>query len=315
MSGVVQRRQLPRHQIERVVLATADTVPCDVIPIFATGQLVIDATALIEDMPEPPEPPCARLDERVPPQRYQIEIWAEKTTMNDILDPLAERYSATLVTGVGELSATACRLCVERAELDGRPVRILYISDFDPAGQSMPVAVARKIEFLLQETGLDLDIQVRPVVLTAQQCEDYALPRTPIKETELRAGAFEQRHGEGATELDSLEALHPGVLAEILDQEIGRYYDATLAQRTAQTAEQVRATLDDFNAEIHERFAADIVQVQTKYQAIMAAYQRWRERTETRWQAITNTLDVEAPDLSESSLSRPRSSAQAKIGP
>ena len=155
--------------------------------------------------------------------------------MNDILEPLAERYAATLVTGAGELSATACHLCVERAKQDRRPVRILYVSDFDPAGQSMPVAVARKIEFLLQELhqGIDLDIQVRPVVLTAQQCEEYALPRTPIKETEKRGEAFEQRYGEGATELDALEALHPGVLARILEREIDRYYDATLARRTA----------------------------------------------------------------------------------
>jgi hypothetical protein len=49
------------------------------------------------------------------------------------------------------------------------------------------------------------------------------LPRIPIKETEKRSEAFEQRHGEGATELDALEALHPGVLARILEQEIGRY--------------------------------------------------------------------------------------------
>jgi hypothetical protein len=162
----------------------------------------------INDPPDDMPSRRARLIEGGPAQRVQIESWAEKTTVNDILIPLAERYGAHLVTGAGELSATACSLCVERAKQDGRPVRILYVSDFDPAGQSMPVAVARKIEFLVRDGNLDLDIQVRPVLLTAQQCERYALPRTPIKETELRAGAFEARYGTGATELDALEALH-----------------------------------------------------------------------------------------------------------
>ena len=39
---------------------------------------------------------------------------------------------------------------------------------------------------------------------------------------------FEARFGDGATELDALEALHPGELGRILVQEIERYYDATL---------------------------------------------------------------------------------------
>jgi hypothetical protein len=38
--------------------------------------------------------------------------------------------------------------------------RILYISDFDPAGAHMPVSVARKIEYLLRRDGHDLDIRL-----------------------------------------------------------------------------------------------------------------------------------------------------------
>ena len=76
----------------------------------------------------------------------------------------------------------------------------------------MPVAVARKIEFEIRSNDLDIDIQVRPIILTHKQCKKYRLPRTPIKETERRAAHFEARFGEGATELDALEALHPGEL-------------------------------------------------------------------------------------------------------
>ena len=111
--------------------------------------------------------------------------------------------------------------------------RIFYVSDFDPAGQSMPVGVARKVEYFLQEGRCNgADIKLFPVVLTIDQIRRYRLPRTPIKETEKRAGKFEDRYGAGAVELDALEALHPGTLATILTSEIGRYYDRALDRRT-----------------------------------------------------------------------------------
>src|SRR5262249_40255519 len=127
---------------------------------------------------EPPEfvvphlvimPPTVR-------QRYHLEIWIEKTTMDDVLVPLAQRYAINLIRGTGELSHTRCVQFVERAEASDRRVRILYLSDFDPAGASMPVAVARKIEHALRSDGRHhLDIQVRPIVLTHDQCVRYRL--------------------------------------------------------------------------------------------------------------------------------------------
>src|SRR5207245_5643701 len=104
----------------------------------------------------------------------------------------------------------------------------LPISDFDPAGQSMPVAVSRKLEYFVRRSGLELDVRVFPVVLTLDQVQYYRLPRTPIKETERRRLGFELRHGEGAVELDALEALYPGELTSVLSQYIEEYYDASL---------------------------------------------------------------------------------------
>jgi hypothetical protein len=83
----------------------------------------------------------------------------------------------------------------------------------------------------LRQDNPELDIQVRPIVLTHEQCVAYELPRTPIKDTERRAAKFEERFGEGATELDALEALHPGQLQRIVETEVARYYDATLDER------------------------------------------------------------------------------------
>jgi hypothetical protein len=108
----------------------------------------------------------------------------------------------------------------------------------------MPLAVARVIEMLLRRENLDLDIKLIPVAMTHKQCVDYQLPRTPIKETVKGKNAFEERYGEGATELDALEALHPGVLSQILLREINRYSDATFPDRMEEAHDQLKDELN-----------------------------------------------------------------------
>jgi hypothetical protein len=244
-------------------------------------------------------------------QRYQIELWIEKSTMDDdVLLPLARRFNLNIVSAIGEISYTRCRELVERALASGRPVRILYISDFDPAGRSMPVAAARKIEFILRQRGLDLDIQLRPVALTHEQCIGYRLPRTPIKESERRGKAFEERFGEGATELDALEALHPGELSRILEQEIRRNYDDDLKDRTAEAAEEFESELSEIQEGAIEPYSDEIEELREQYQDLE---RRWEEQTQSladeyrtiaeRFnsirRAIIESLTAQTPDLDD----------------
>src|SRR5262249_51819997 len=148
-------------------------------------------------------------------QPYLVEIWVEKSTMNDVLEPLCGQLSVNLVTSLGFQSMTAAVNLLQRAArlaAAGRPCRVFYISDYDPAGDGMPVAVARQIEFWLSQYAPGADIKLTPLVLTREQVVAYDLPRTPIKESDRRRANFEALHGEGAVELDALEALHPGEL-------------------------------------------------------------------------------------------------------
>jgi PAS domain-containing protein len=242
-----------------------------------------------------PEPPKLHVDAPTVAQRYHVEIWAEKTTMDDVLRPLAQQYRCNLVQGAGEQSVTRCDELVERAKLSGRPVRILYISDFDPAGLSMPLAVARKIEHRIRTDGMDLDIQLRPVILTADQCREYALPRTPIKVTERRAQSFEARHGDGATELDALEALHPGVLRQIMSAELDRYFDHTLDLRVVREHSSFQDFLDDQSAEVAGRYADELHTLDRAYRELRnrfdTEFMQIRERMGAIHSEIENSLD------------------------
>jgi hypothetical protein len=145
------------------------------------------------------------------PQHYHLEIWVEKSTINDIVIPLRETFRVNLQTGVGEFFATRCEQLVDRAIAsaeNGHSVRIFYLSDFDPCGQDMPASVSRKIEFEIRERD-DLDIELFPLALTHEQCVRYQLPRTPLKETDRCATAFEATFGEGATELGCFRGASP----------------------------------------------------------------------------------------------------------
>jgi hypothetical protein len=189
-----------------------------------------------------PEPLITGYDYSLTHQRYHLEVWIEKSTMNDVLLPVVRRAGAVLVTSVGFQSVTsAVQLITQRVKRDGKPTRLFYISDFDPAGDRMPVALARQIEFWLKEYAPDADIKLQTLALLREQVQHYQLPRVPIKETDLRKAGFEDRYGEGAVELDALEALQPGVLAELVQDALASYIDESLEEQLAETADEVQA--------------------------------------------------------------------------
>jgi hypothetical protein len=246
-------------------------------------------------LPEFPRLPSFSVADYQVEQPYHLEVWCEKSTMNDILMPLCERYGANLQIGKGEMSITAALSLVRRLEAARKPARILYVSDFDPAGQSMPVAMARKIEYFVRMLGLDLDIRVFPVVLTLDQVQYYGLPRTPIKETERRRIGFETRHGEGAVELDALEALYPGQLQQILSECLDAYYDWTLRDRVNAQYNALRQQLGEVWQEVTGRYQAEIEMVRQDYSALSQDFEQRMgqvsERLQRLWQAVREDLN------------------------
>jgi hypothetical protein len=252
--------------------------------------------------------PQIALEAPVINQRYHVEIWIEKSTMAEILTPLGIRYGVNIVPGVGEMSLPNCEALVKRAVGSGRPVRVLYIADLDPAGVSMPVAVARKVEFISRK--MKLDLQVRRIVLTVDPCDELQLPRITIKETEARAGKFEERFGEGGCELDAIQAIHPGELHDILVAEIERYHDDELDDKIEAICDEAEEKAADINGEIHIRYADEIEELEMERDSINAETAEFMARRKERSDAllikadplfrrIEQELANEAPDAVE----------------
>ena len=229
--------------------------------------------------------------------------------MNDVLEPLCKRYGANLQTGLGELSITATLALAHRLQEANKPARILYVSDFDPAGQSMPVAVSRKMEYFVRTLGLAVDVRVFPVVLTLDQVQYYRLPRTPIKETERRRLGFENRHGEGAVELDALEALYPGELQTVLSGYLNCYYDLTLDNRVAEARAVLERDLGSVWHQVVEGFAPDLNALRAEYEQLQREYAgrmtSYSERLQGLWQTMKSELDLSVPQLEYYPLPHP----------
>jgi hypothetical protein len=242
-------------------------------------------------------------------QRFLVEVWVvEKSTQNDILEPLARRLGFNLIPGIGETSEIRAREAIERAMDDRRSMRILYVSDFDPGGRSMPVALARKVEYWLRELDLDIDITLQPIVLTPEQCEHYRLPRTPLKETERRADKFEKRFGSGATELDALEALHPGELAKIIEAEVCRYIDPTLDSRLRSVNSTFEQRVNAAEREVLSRF--DTSDIKERLNDLVDQFESdfddLEEEANSMWEDVAKELEAEAPRFDPADLPTPR---------
>ena len=181
--------------------------------------------------------PTAALDDFHGEQPYHIVMVNEKSSLFDVLAPLADQYQADLYCMTGEVSDTRIYQIASDGARDGRRMVVLYFSDCDPAGWQMPISVARKLQAFAVLFG-ELDFRVDRVALTPDQVRQYGLPSTPLKPGEKRADDWTDAMGVRQTEIDALAALQPDLLRQITVDAISEYYDDTLDDRVAEAAEE-----------------------------------------------------------------------------
>ncbi len=232
-------------------------------------------------------------------QDYHLEIWIEKTTMNDVIIPLCRKYNVNLVTGAGEMSITSVVDFLARVRESQRPARILYISDYDPAGLGMPISVARKIEFYQHQSDGEFDIRLLTVALTSEQVSEYSLPRVPVKDTDKRKGNWERDHGRGQVELDALEALYPGDLAVIVETTILGYYDVDLVYNARNERERLQADLDEIRDIAQLGHQEDIDTLNSDYQALRNDFEETRQRFSAMAQELVPEVESYQARLEE----------------
>lgn len=225
-------------------------------------------------------------------QPYLLEVWVEKSTMNDVLLPVCRDYGANLVTSLGFQSITSVIDLLKRIHKADKPARIFYISDFDPGGDGMPVGVSRQIEYWREEFAPGADIRLLPLALTKEQVIEYRLPSIPIKDSDKRKESFQTRYGMEATELDALEALHPGRLRNMVSEALKDYHDSEIFNRLCEASDEAEEIVTEAWQEVCDPFVEQVDAIKTEADEI---YSRYRERLA----ALASELNQEIDPLQE----------------
>ena len=234
----------------------------------------------------------------IPRQPFRICFIGEKTSLGDVLQPIAEEVHGEMLLATGEVSEAAAYGIAKRAFADGRPLRILYFSDFDPAGWQMPISVARKLQAHICREFHDLDVQVIRVGLNIDQVNEFNLPDSPIKPGEKRAQAWRERWGREQVEIDALAALRPDVLDQIARDAVAAYFDPTFEGRYTEAVKLTDEELEWFSDQ--PAYSEAKAKVEDAHKRVDEATTDLNEAMSSAAKAMRVVVESEAaPDLSD----------------
>ena len=215
-------------------------------------------------------------------------VIAEKQGVEDVLLPVCKKRQATLALPAGEISDTMVYELLRDANEDGRPLVIHQVGDFDPAGWQMAVSTGRTAQAIRDSQFPDLDITIHPVALNRDHCEDWNLPSTPLKETELRGDRWIAARGREQTELDAAVALAPDQFAKVVDDSLLQYFDTDIHFRAFDMCKRLE---EEANAHIEEKIGKEALE------AIRAGVQEKIDEAEGLVEEINDALKIKPSEV------------------
>jgi hypothetical protein len=163
---------------------------------------------------------------------FHFVIFGEKSSLEDLVKPIAESREADLYLPTGEISDTLVYRIAKEANEDGRPLVMFTLADCDPAGWQIPVSIGRKLQAFKDLFFPDMRFEVVPIGLTPEQVKKEKLPSTPLKKGESRASRWKEAFGIDQTEIDALTTPDKApVLERFIKQAFKAYIDRTLGRR------------------------------------------------------------------------------------
>jgi hypothetical protein len=207
--------------------------------------------------------PEATLENFAADQPFCIAFFREKSAVDTILVPLAERYRMNLYPSSGDMVDRSVWEIARDARRDGRKLIVFTVCDCDPGGHNMPIAIARKLQAYAISTFPGLKFEVVRAGLTVDQAGSLGLPSAPLKPSEARADRWRDAMGVGQIELDAAMALRRTEFAQMIEAAIEPYFDETLSRRTDAAREAWEETAQ--SAIDNQLDANEIVELQDRY--------------------------------------------------
>ena len=221
-------------------------------------------------------------------QPYKLVFFGEKSSLADVLEPIANERAADLYLPTGEISDTLLHTMAAVGAEDGRPMIVLTFSDCDPAGWQMPISIGRKLQAFQTLLYPELEFAVYRVALTPDQVRAYGLPSTPLKDSERRADRWRSAMGVSQTEIDALASLQPELMRQVALDAIAPFYDTTLDRRVATARNEWRGAAQEILDEQLDSDGHEHIRIQAA-----ARLDDLREEIDR----LTNLLDIDVDDI------------------
>lgn len=162
---------------------------------------------------------------------HYVEVWCESRSIAGVIEADCNELAVSLYPCGGFSSISLAHQAAEyvNAQADGRPVDIIYIGDYDPAGvlidQSLETELRRHLDW-------DVEMTFHRIAITREQIETYDLPTKPRKKGDRRVLDIQ--------ETVEAEAMPAWEMREILRENVECFLpeDALRIAKVAEESEQ-----------------------------------------------------------------------------
>lgn len=117
---------------------------------------------------------------------YRCEVWAESRSIASVILSDCQELAVDLFPcgGFSSLSFVHEAAQTHNASQDTRPLIVLYVGDYDPAGVLIDKSLERELR---EHLRADIDMDFRRIAINEEQVEKYHLPTKPRKEDDKRS--------------------------------------------------------------------------------------------------------------------------------
>ncbi|MEP6636688.1 MAG: hypothetical protein ABJB97_08165 [Acidobacteriota bacterium] len=179
---------------------------------------------------------------------YRVEVWLEKLALESVISRVTSAWGIPLYVSRGFSSDSYLYNAASEIAESERETYIYFLTDHDPSGLKIESAIRRGLLKMVDDLGGDPDsVNFERLGLLPEQIREHSLPSRPTKMSSHSHG-FE---GE-STELD---ALHPDVLRELVNDAIAEHAEQEELDRIQREQELAREALSamDFTAYVEQR--------------------------------------------------------------